>query len=145
MAKHIFWLRVAAVLQVLTAVAHSISFISPMRPQNDQEKELLDLMSGYHLNGGMGFAPTMQDLFTALSAALPVLYVFGALILIHLLRKRAGVGILRGIVRIEVLAFGAYFLISAWLTFPPPIICTGLVLLALLIALFTLPNDRSIT
>jgi hypothetical protein len=138
--SHIFWLKAAAVLQLLTAGAHSLSFIAPMGPENDEEKQLLDLMNGHQLNGGMGFHPTMHDLFTALSAALPALYVFAALITLHLLHKKIDIAALRGVVRINVLVFGAYFLILSALTFPPPIICTGLVFLALLGAWATMPK-----
>lgn len=138
--KHTFWLKMAAVLQLLTAAAHSLSFMAPVQPANDQERQLHELMTTYHMDGGMGFRPTTHDLLTALSAALPVLYVFGALITFHLLRKKIGVDVMRGVVRIEVLVFGAYFLICSMLTFPPPIICTGLVFLALVIGLVTMPK-----
>lgn len=138
--RYTFWTKVAAVFQILSAAAHSLSFLKKPEPTNEQERQMLDLMNGYAMDMGGGFHPTMSDIFNALSACFPLLYLLGAVTLFFLLRKNAGIDLMRGMLTIQVLFFGFAFALMAWLTFPPPIVMTGLVFLFLLLARVTVPN-----
>jgi hypothetical protein len=137
-----FWLWVAVVFQLLTALAHSLSFFVTQTPLNESERQLLDLMANYRLDMGAGFHRSTQNLFNALSACFPLLYSFGGLINIYLLKKRVEVGLLRGFLIIELVIFGVTFAVMIMLTFLPPITLTGLVFLFLAIAFFTLPKNQ---
>ncbi len=131
---HTFWLKVAALFQLLTSALHSLSFVMKPEPTSETEKQLLDLMNTYKMDGGLGFSPTFQDLFTSMSASFTLLYLFGALLNWFLLRKQASEDILEGVLNIQVLIFGILFVVCAFFTFLPPIVCTGLVFLSLLLA-----------
>jgi len=140
--KHTFWLKTASILQLLSALFHSLSFIVEARPANDTEKQLTDLMTNYKLNTGDGFHHSTQDFFTALSACFPLLLLFACLSNFYLLRKRVDVNVLKGIVNINLLIFGACFIIMLMLTFLPPVICTGLIFLTLLLSRLCFPKTR---
>jgi hypothetical protein len=136
--RHTFWLKLAAAFQILTAALHSLSFIMKHEPANETEKQLLDLMYNYKMDDGMGFGPTFQNLFTSMSMAFTLLLLFGGIINIFLLRNKAEIGILKGMTSI---LFGICFAVMATLTFLPPIICTGLIFVALLAARLTFPKE----
>lgn len=119
------------------------SFIADPQPANATEKQLTDLMENYRMDAGTGFHPTTQNLFNALSASFPLLCIFGCLVNFYLLRKKVDLGVLKGIVNINILVFGACFVIMSCLTFLPPIICTALIVLSLLLARLSFPQKAS--
>ncbi len=139
--RYTFWTKLAAVFQILSAAAHSMSFLKEPEPANEHERQMIDLMTGCHMKMGGGFEPTMYDILNALSACFPLFYLLGAVVLFFLLRKNVGTDVMRGMLTIQVLFFGFAFALMAWLTFPPPIIMTGLVFLFLLIARVTVPSS----
>jgi hypothetical protein len=128
------WLQAASVFQLLTAAFHALSFFADPAPQNETERTLIDLMYNYRQDLGAGMKATMQQLFTALSACFPLLCIFGAWLNFYLLHNTRDIALIRGIMGIEVVVFGLLFVVMAALTFLPPIVCTGLVFAALLIA-----------
>lgn len=129
-----FWLTFASVLQLLTAVVHAFSLVSDPQPQNPTEAQLIELMTTYRMDAGMGFTPNMQELFTALSFCFTLLALMGGLINLFLLRRHAPPALTKGITGIQVAVFGACFAAMAWLTFLPPILLTGLIFVTLLTA-----------
>lgn len=138
--RYTFWLWLAVVVLFLTGLIHSISlFISPV-PANEIEKQMLDLMIHSKQDMGAGFHPTMWNLLTALSACFTLVSFLGGLTIAYLLKKKAPVGILSGIVRIHLLVFATCFVLMLIFTFLLPIILTGLITLALAIGLFTIPS-----
>ena len=139
--RYTFWLWIAVVFQLLTALAHSLSFFVTPQPLNESERQLIDLMTNYKLDMGAGFHRSTNNLFMALSACFPLLYLFGGLTNIYLLKKRVEVGLLRGFLVIQIVVFGITFGVMVLLTFLPPITLTGLVFLFLAIAFFTLPKQ----
>ena len=143
--KHTFWLKTTIVLQLLTAVIHSASFFIKPEPANDMEKQLIDLMHNYKMEMGTGFSPTMQDLFTSMSAAFALLLFFGGITNWFLLARKAELSILRGMTSIQFFVFGVCFAVVATLTFLPPIICTGLIFISLFAARITFPKEDTIT
>lgn len=144
LTKHTFWLKAAIILQLLTAGLHSLSFINNPVPENDSEKQLIDLMQTYKKDLGGGFAPSMNDLFISLSACLPLLCILGGWINLYLLKKKAVENLLKGVVGINVIVFGACFILMAIFTFLPPIICTGLIFVFLLLAWLAFPKKTTV-
>ena len=139
--RYTFWLWVAVVFQLLTTLAHSLSFFVTPKPLNESERQLIDLMTNYQLDMGAGFRRSTNNLFMALSACFPLLYLFGGLTNIYLLKKRVEVDLLKGFLVIQIVVFGITFGVMVLLTFLPPITLTGLVFLFLAIAFFILPKQ----
>ena len=128
----------AVVLQFLTAGIHALSlFVSPV-PDNETERQLHELIITYQKDLGGGFLRTFSDLFTALSSCFSFVCLLGGLINAYLLKIHASSEILRGVVLINVIVFGAIFAVMAFFTFLPPIVLTGLIFAALLLAYLTL-------
>jgi len=137
-----FWLWAAVVIQLLTAVFHSLSFFITPIPQNETERQIFDLMTSYKLDAGGGFHPSIKNLMTALSSCFSLLCLLGGLMNAYLLRKKAFADLVKGLVRIQLVVFGMCFLIMATFTFLPPIVLSGLIVLTLTAAYFVIP-DRS--
>jgi hypothetical protein len=141
--RYTFWTIAAVLFQFLTAAAHSLSFFVEPDLKNDTERQLHDLITNYHPEMGLGFHPSFFNLFTALSACFPLLCVLGGLTLGYLLWKHAESSLIKGILLIQVVIFGILFLVCFVLTFPPPIITTGLILGNLLVAYILAPRIES--
>lgn len=123
--RYTTWLWASAIAQFLTAALHSISlFVSP-EPADETQKQLIALMTNYKLDLGGGFHRSMAELVTALSSCFSFVCLLGGAITVYLLLKRAGAEVLKGITVINLLIFGAMFVVMIVFTFLPPIICTG--------------------
>lgn len=125
------WYWVATVFQFLTAAIHSLSFLNDPKADNETEKTLIELMQNYRLSG---LDVTMSQLVTALSACFTFAYLFGALINAFLLRRNRDEAVFGGVLAINLLVFGALFVIMLIYTFLPPIILTGMVFFFLALA-----------
>lgn len=101
------------------------------------------LLTTYQINAGAGFHPTFSNLFTALSSCFTFLCLFAALSNGYLLWKHTEPSVMKGIIGINVVVFGAVFAIMAYFTFLPPIIFTGLVFINLLAAFIAIPKAES--
>lgn len=140
--RYRFWLWTGIVFLSLTALIHfSTLFIQPT-PQNETERQLVDLFANYKQDFGAGFERSMKDIFIALSACFSLVCFLGALTLGYLARRKAEIGILKGVVGIHVLVFGICFAVMAVFTFLPPIVLTGLILTSLLIAYLLMPQQQ---
>ena len=135
--RYTFWLWTTAILQLLSAAIHSLSFFRERVPKNDSESQLYDLLTNYKFDLGAGFHHSMGEIYTSLSASFPLLYLLGALTNIFLLQKKTTQEIMKGMTSIQTLVFGISFLLAFVLTFLPPIIMTGLVFLSLCFAYAT--------
>ena len=138
--RHTFWLKTAITFMFATAAIHATSlFVQPV-PQNDTEKQLLDLMTNYKQDL-MGFHRSTAELVTALSSCFSLLYVLGGFTNVYMLRTRVSGEFLKGFLGLNLLVFVPCFAIMLLLTFPPPIILTGLVAISLAAAYFTIPKE----
>ena len=138
--RYSFWLWLAVVFQLLNAAGHSLSFLITQVPTNDTERQLLDLMANYRLDMGAGFHRTTHQLFTALSACFPLFYLLGGLNNIYCLKKKVDIGLLRGLLAIQVIVFGIAFVVIVVFAFLPPIVLSGLVFINLAAAFFLIPR-----
>jgi len=140
LTRYAFWLTAAILFQLLTGIFHSLSlFIKPV-PANETEFQLLSLMTTYKMEAGAGFAPTFQSLFTALSSCFTFLCLFAAFSNGYLLWKHTDASVMKGIIGINVVIFGAVFVVMAYFTFLPPIVCSGLIFFNLLAAFVVIPK-----
>lgn len=139
--RHTFWLKTAITFMFVTAAIHATSlFVKPI-PQNETEKQLLDLMVNYQRDL-MGFQKSTAELVTALSSCFSLLCLLGGLTNGYLLRKKVSGDLLKGFVGINLLVFGPCFVIMLLLTFPAPFILTGLIAFSLIATYFTFPNEH---
>src|SRR5947199_860802 len=139
--RYRFWLWMAVAFLLLNTVVHSITLFIQPAPQNEIERQLIQLMTTYHNDFGAGFHPTPQNLFTALSSCFSLLCLLGALLNGYLVRKRVSTEIMRGVIAIDLLVFGICFVVVAIFTFLLPIILIGLIVVFLVLAFITLPHE----
>jgi hypothetical protein len=138
------FLYITAILQLLSAFFHSLSFFAEQKAANPTEQQLIDLMTTYQTDMGAGFTPSMFDLFTGLSSCFTMMYALGGWLLIYLTRKRVGVAVLKGIAGIYTIVFGVAFVIMYRFTFLPPIILTGVVFIACVGSYLSAPKQNLI-
>jgi hypothetical protein len=141
--RYTFWLWMAVVFMLLTGAVHSISFFVNPVPQNEVERQLIDLMRTYKNDFGAGFHPTMENLFTALSSCFSLLCVLGGLTNAYLLKKKVDAEIMKGFVGINLLVFGICFVMMLVFTFLPPVVLTGLIVVCLILAILTIQSSAA--
>jgi hypothetical protein len=134
MKNYKLWAKLSAGLMLLTGVAHSLSLIVQATPQNDTERQILELITTYKMDAGAGFHPTFSNLFTALSSCFSLLCLLGGLTIYYLFGKRVGGDVMKGLLTIYLVIFGICFAMMAYFTFLPPIVCTGLIFITLVLA-----------
>ena len=132
------WLWIAAIMQYLTAAFHSLGFFIQDPPVNETEVQLVNLMKTYRMDLGAGFHPSMDNLFTSMSISFTLLCIFGGILNNYFLKRNPEIGFLKGFLVIETIIFGLDFVTMVCFTFIIPIICTGLIFIALLISLLGL-------
>ena len=139
--KHTLWIKITGILQFITAALHSVSLFVPPQPQNDAEKQMLDLMQAKTMDNMMGSTTSVFNLMTSMSVAFTLIYIFGGALNWYLVKK-ADIHVLKEVTTMQIVIFGILFAVCAWITFLPPVVCTGLVFVALLIARLTFPKER---
>ena len=144
MKSYTFWLKAAAVVQLVTAAIHSVSFFVEPEATNDTERQLFSLVQGYKFDLGGGIHRALGDLMTGLSMCFTLLYLLGGVLIFFLLRSRVDVAVMRGVTNIFLLIFGFAFAWMVIFTFLPPIVLTGVVFVLLLVGRLTIgrsPRD----
>ena len=131
---HSFWLKTAITLQIVTGIFHLLSFINNPEPKNESEKQLFDLMTNYKFDLGSGFHRSMEDLMNSFSIAFTLFLFFSGILNLFLLRNDLPQKTMKGVIMINFFAYLICFIAMSILTFLPPIICTGLIVVMLLIA-----------
>ena len=141
--RYTFWFTAAVIFQFLTAAIHALSLFIPPSSQNDTERQMLELITTYKMDMGAGFQPTFYNLFTALSSSFTFLCLFAALTNGYLLWKHTKASVMKGIIGINLAIFGIFFVVVAYFTFLPPIICVGLIFINLIAAFVVVPKTES--
>lgn len=140
--NHSFWFKWAIALQCITGVVHSLSLLNDRQPANDSERKLFDLMSNYHFDFGAGFHRSMEDILNSFSIAFSLFLFFSGAINWFLLRNKLPVRTLRGLLWINLVFYAACWITMYSFTFLPPIICIGLILACLAMALVTIQKKK---
>ncbi|MGZ8508915.1 MAG: LIC_13387 family protein [Chitinophagaceae bacterium] len=130
-ANFSYWIWGTIITQLLTAIFHSISFFVKEKPGNETEKQLIELVKDYKIEMGAGIKRSFGQLFIGVSACFTMIYILGAVINWYFLQTTVGPAVWKGLILIELLAYGIVFLLQIKFTFLPPIIVTGLVFLFL--------------
>lgn len=138
--RYTFWLTTAVVFQFINAVLHSLSLFIDLPPANETERQLIDLLNNYKFDMGEGFHPTFSNMFTALSSCFSFVCLLSGLTLGYLMLKHAEPQLMKGIIGINLIVFGAIFVVMAVFTFLLPIILTGLIFFSLLAAYIFVPK-----
>ncbi len=141
--RYTFWLSAAVIFQFLTAAFHALSLFIQPEPTNASERQLLDLMTNYRMDAGAGFHPSFSNFMTALSSCFSFVCLLGGLTLGYLMLKHTEPNVMKGVIAINAIVFGAIFVIMAVFTFLPPIVCTGLIFFNLLAAYLVVPKIES--
>lgn len=126
-----FWIWGTIIAQLLTALFHSLSFISPAKPRNDMEKQLIEINSKYKIDMGAGIKRSFYNLFIGVSACFTLIFIMGAIMNWYFLNAGIDGGVWKGFLLIQLIVYGLIFLLQVRFTFLPPIIVTGLVFLFL--------------
>lgn len=142
--RYTFWFSAAILFQFATAILHAFTLFATITPENETERQMLDLIETYKMNAGFGFTPTFANIFTAFSSCFTFLCLFAALTNGYLLYKQAEPNLMKGILAINVAIFGICFLVMAVFTFLPPIFFTGLIFFNLLAAYLVVPKIESV-
>ena len=138
--RYRFWLVAAVLFEFLTAAVHAISLFSGLHSDNDTERQLNELITTYRFDAGAGFTPSFLNLFTALSSCFSLLCLMGGLTMGYLLIKHAEPKLMKGMIPIHLAIFLTGFIVFFFLTFLPPVLLTGLIVLNLLLAYIFCPD-----
>ena len=55
--RYTFWFSAAIIFQFVTGILHSFSLFIAASPENETERQMIELISIYKMNAGAGFAP----------------------------------------------------------------------------------------
>ena len=126
-----FWIWGTIIAQLLTAFFHSLSFISPAKPRNEMEKQLVEITTKYKLDMGAGIKRSFYHLFIGVSSCFTIIYILGATLNWYFFKAGINTGAWKGFLLIQLIAYSIVFILQVRFTFLPPIIVTGLVVLFL--------------
>ncbi|MBL7738339.1 MAG: hypothetical protein JNK14_03915 [Chitinophagaceae bacterium] len=126
-----FWILGTIIAQLLTALFHSLSFISPAKPRNDMEKQLVEITTKYKIDMGAGIKRSFYSLFIGVSSCFTLIFILGGILNWYFLRTGISGEVWKGFLLIQLIVYGIIFLLQVKFTFLPPIIVTGLVFLFL--------------
>lgn len=133
--RSIVWFRIAAIFQIATGLIHSLSFFVSPQPANETEKQLIDLMTSYQLDMGAGFHRNFDQIFTSVSICMTLLCLFAGTINIYLIKTCSDLKVIKGAIVINAIVFLFMLIDFIVFAFLPPIICAGLICVALLLSL----------
>lgn len=139
LTRYTFWLTAAILFMFLAAVLHSISFFIVPELSNESELQLYTLMTTYRSDLGLGFSPSLWDLFRAFSFCFPLLCLSGGSMLGYLLLRHLRESLMRPLIAIQLAIFGVCLIVFVFFTFFPPIAMTALVVVNLGLAYFFCP------
>lgn len=140
--SYTFWLSAAVLFMFLTAILHSLSFFVTPDIQNETQRQLHELLHNYREDMGVGFHRTFWDLFTALSACLPLMCMLGGLTLGYVLIKHAEPDLIRGLIAINLGVFAVCLVVVFVFAFIVPVVLIGLIVLNLLLAFIFCPRGN---
>src|ERR1043166_9130145 len=132
--SYTFWLTAAVLFIFLTGGVHCISFFVSPDIQNETQRQLHDLLHNYREDMGVGFHRSFWELFTALSACLPLMCVLGGATLGYMLIKQAGAEYMRGLIAVNLAVFVVCLIVMFFFAFIIPVVSFSLIVINLLLA-----------
>jgi hypothetical protein len=138
--SYTFWLTAAVLFMFLTAILHSLSFFVSPDIQNETQRQLHELLHNYREDMGVGFHRTFWDLFTALSACLPLMCMLSGLTIGYMLIKHVQPNIMRGLIAINLGVYAVCLIVMFVFAFIIPVVLIGLIALNLLLAYIFCPS-----
>jgi len=130
--------KAGTIVLLLLGAAHSLSLFEKLEPANATEKELLDLLAGYHFHL-MGSSRSMSDLLRGFSISFMVSVLGLGLLDLAFSRERAG--IIKRMALINAIWLAAMTAISLRYFFAAPTSLLVLALLLFAVAWWKLPAD----
>ena len=136
MVKTYIWLKLAIFFQLFTAAIHSYSFLfAPTASKETQLGILIDAFGSAHNNSLF----TASAILIAMSACFTLLFVFGGILNWYLISAKAEARLIRGILQINLVIYTICFVLMIFFTLLPPLVCTGLILVFLLLGRLNCP------
>lgn len=131
-----------SILMLLTAAAHTAGHFSPI-PENDAPlKSVIEAMTGYTLDLGMGMRPSLMAVQLSLSLTMTIFLVFLAVQnLATLYWAGDSARLVRGLTVINLLCALALTALYWHYRIPPPLISFALISIVFLLSL-ALPDKR---
>jgi hypothetical protein len=138
MRKMNFPFRLGTYLLVITALVHLIGHFYKRPPANDQERRLLELMTGYQMDVG-GLQRTVQQILSGFSLTFSVLLLFVAALNLSVMRMAPDEHrFVLAVTLINTIGAGVLLVISA-VSFPlPPTLLFGVAYASFALSLFLL-------
>lgn len=124
-------------LQFFAAFLHSLSFLSRPVGTNDTEKQLIQLLTSYKQEMGLGISRSTFDVYTGLSTCFCFLCILGGWINLYFLKNNLHALLWKGLLRIQSIVFGAVLVSMVVFTFLPYMVIMGLIVVAAGTAYYT--------
>ena len=138
MQNYTTWLKTAFIFQFATTVIHAISLFVTLPSKNETEKQLITLADTYKFDLGFGFHRTMGEMMLGLSSCFCLVCLLSGLMNWYLLRKNIDPQIMKGVININLIVFGIFFVLVARFAFLLPIALIGSILIFLILARLTI-------
>lgn len=142
MNKYSTWLKTAAIFQFIFMLIHTATLFVSLEPSSETEKQLFTLMDTYKFDLGAGFHRTMGELMFVFSACLSLLLFLAGSLNWYLLHKKVPLDVIKGVIVINLIAFGIFLVLSTFFAFLLPIVLLSLIFLSLLLSLLTARRDK---
>ena len=130
----------AAVLMILTALAHTAGNLAP-GSGDAAEKLILAAMGNYRLPMGMGMNPSMLDIFHSVVFTMSITFLALGAINLALAAGGASDPLLRRVAWLNAAWVAAFIALNVVCRIPPPLI-SGVVIELPLVAYLVLPGPR---
>lgn len=142
MNKYTTWLKTAAIFQFIFMLIHTATLFVSLEPSNETERQLFTLMDTYKFDLGAGFHRTMGELMLVSSAGLSLLCFLAGSLNWYLLHKKVKQEVIKGVIMINLIAFGIFLVLSVSFAFLLPIVLLSLIFLLLFVSLLTIRKDK---
>ena len=116
---------------ILSGIIHSVSFIVQPQPENDTERQMLDLVNTFKMDMGAGFIRTFHQIFLFFSACFTLILFFGGILLYYLNKNNISKQLMAGTLNIYLVFYGILYILLWTLAFLPPILCMTFVFVSL--------------
>ena len=137
MRKVNFPFRLGTYTLLITALVHLIGHFYKRPPANDQERQLLELMTTYRMNMG-GIHRTVQSILSGFSLTFAAALIFITALNLAIIRSRPADRHLVGVITLVNVIMTGILLVISGISFPlPPTVLFAAAYLSFAVSLFT--------